>query len=183
MGSQKGFTAIELLVVLAILGVLLGLAVVSMGPQIAHYRLNNAAKETLSALRREAQTAISQNLNRNVNFRPFTALECAGVDLSFPCFGLVAPGALRPLPLGITYGVGGVGVPVNGTPDVGGLPIPADGITFTGNQITFQTNKTPNQAGEIYLTNTRGENMAVSVNLVGRIRCWRWGSGGAWINC
>ena len=67
---------------------------------------------------------------------------------------------------------------------MGFAPIPADGITFTGNQVTFQTNKTPDEAGEIYFTNAQGENLAVSVNIVGRIRCWQWGiGGGGWINC
>ena len=174
MKNNRGFTLIEVVVVIIVLSVMVSLGVSTMGPQIDHYRLNTAAKETISSLRKGSQIAITQNANQTATFINNADPTRDQTNIA---------GVLRNLPLGITYGVGGVGAPVNGTSDVGGGAIPGDGITFTGNNITFQSNRIPDEAGEIYLTNSRGENLAVSVNLVGRIRCWRWESGGPWVNC
>ncbi len=86
------------------------------------------------------------------------------------------------LPNGIQFGVSGAGAPPNGTADVGGAGIGGAPYTFSGNTVTFQSNRIPDEAGEVYLTNAKGENMAVSVNIVGRVRCWR-GGGGGWQAC
>ena len=91
-------------------------------------------------------------------------------------------GTQMTLPNGIQFGVSGAAAPANGTTDVGGIGIGGAPYTFSGNSVTFQSNRTPDEAGEVYLTNDRGENMAVSVNIVGRVRCWR-GGGAAWQVC
>jgi prepilin-type N-terminal cleavage/methylation domain-containing protein len=176
MQNQRGFTGIELMVAMAILGILVVLGIGLMGPQMAHFRLNTAAREMISTLRSTAQMAVTQNANRTVTFTDNVSPTPDRYTL-----GGATP-VTRDLPLGISYGVSGAGAPANGTADVAAAPIPADGITFTGNAVTFQTNRTPGQAGEIYLTNSRGENIAISVNAIGRIRCWRWG-GAAWQGC
>ncbi|HEX9756985.1 MAG TPA: prepilin-type N-terminal cleavage/methylation domain-containing protein [Nitrospiria bacterium] len=174
MKNQEGFTAIEIMVVGAILGVLTIMAFGLMNSQMDHYRLNTAARELISSMRKDAQIAVTRNANRTITFTDNAAPVSDRYNLG--------DGTPVPLPVGIFFGVSGGGAPGNGTIDVGGVAIGGAPFTFGGNDVTFQTNRTPDEAGEVYLTNARGENIAISVNLVGRVRCWRWG-GAAWLNC
>lgn len=177
MNNKRGFTLIEIMVAMTILVVLLGFGVSMMGAKMQHYRLKNATREMITSLRKDAQLAVNQNTNRTVTF----------TDNTSPTSDRYTIGGGTPvnidLPNDVRFGVRGANAPVNGTSDVAGASIPSDGITFSGNTVTFQTNRTPDEAGEIYLSNSRGENVAVSINLVGRIRCWKWGDGSVWKAC
>lgn len=68
MFNKKGFTIIELMIVLAIISVLLTIAVSSMANTVPHLRLSSAAGELMSNINRARMTAISRNGNCVISF-------------------------------------------------------------------------------------------------------------------
>lgn len=68
MFNKKGFTIIELMIVLAIISVVLTIAVSSMANTVQHLRLNSAAGELMSNINRARMTAIARNGNCVISF-------------------------------------------------------------------------------------------------------------------
>jgi type II secretion system protein H len=68
MLNKKGFTIIELLVVLAIVGIIITLAVSSMANTIPHLRLNDSVGELVSRINLARSTAIARNKAYVVSF-------------------------------------------------------------------------------------------------------------------
>lgn len=67
---QQGFTLIELIAVLSLLGVLGSLAFLQLKPLLAQVRLNNGARQIASDLQVARSKAIAQNRRFRVTFRP-----------------------------------------------------------------------------------------------------------------
>ena len=60
LDTQRGFSLTELLMVIAITGILSGLASVSFSSQLPHHRLNSAARDIVSDLRWARQLALAE---------------------------------------------------------------------------------------------------------------------------
>jgi|GEM_PF-3117464 len=116
-----------------------------------------------------------------------TALDFPDMEGTVPCFKL-PPNISFGFPDGFTSGTG---------PD--GSPFPGDGNFITtysaggsssGGFIGYRptgvpvinpsANMTPATPMVIYLTNSLDEGYAVSVQITGRVRVWRWSSSGGW---
>lgn len=57
--DSRGFTIIELMVVVAIIGIITGIGFVSLNKQLPHYRLNSAVRDLVSDLRWARSVAIT----------------------------------------------------------------------------------------------------------------------------
>lgn len=68
MLDKKGFTIIELLIVLAIVGIIITLAVSSMANTIPHLRLNDSVGELVSRINLARSAAIARNKAYVVSF-------------------------------------------------------------------------------------------------------------------
>lgn len=69
--NQWGFTFLELLIVMTILGIFLSFTVMKIDHIVDKHRLNNSAKEILSHLRLAQQMAIAENKNVKIAFRNY----------------------------------------------------------------------------------------------------------------
>ena len=79
MGKQSGVSLIELMVTLAVLGVLIGLAVPSFSQLIARNRLTAAANEYVSAIQTARMEAVRRN-GRVVLCPSANGTTCSGAD-------------------------------------------------------------------------------------------------------
>ncbi len=60
LDTQKGFSLIELIIVMVITGILSGLASVTFSSQLPHHRLSHAARDIVSDLRWARQLALAE---------------------------------------------------------------------------------------------------------------------------
>jgi type II secretion system protein H len=68
MTSERGYTLIEMLVVLAIIGIIAGLAVLSLGSTIVGATHSSTAEDILSRMRHLQEQAMSDGQERRVTF-------------------------------------------------------------------------------------------------------------------
>ncbi len=154
--ATRGFTVLELAVVLGLFGVLSGMALLQVKPLVAQVRLSSGARQLATDLQVVRMKAIAQNRRFRVTFRPTTRDYVVDKedDLSWVRFVLHSYAstnsatALIPLPTGVT-------IPsVNSGGDVMFLPRGHvdGGITITLGSTTISDTK------------------KVVVNLAGRVR-------------
>ena len=155
--SEKGYTIVELLVVVSLISILTALGVVHYAAQLPRYNLNDAAQRIISDLRWIRQKAISEGMPATIQFDPISK-------------GYSLPGPVdRTLPSHIRFGA------KEGTPPPPDKSLPPHGVSFQGNKVHFQPNGTATP-GSIYLTNSPAgrDSLAISVNMTGRIKLSRW---------
>ena len=79
--GERGFTLIELMMVVGILGVTLGV-VVAVSPQMGRYvRAQSGVEQFVSALRFARETAVGQRRNVQVRFIGVNTIEVARVEI------------------------------------------------------------------------------------------------------
>lgn len=169
--NKCGFSLLELLVAITILGILLAVAIPQTGRIINIMQIRGAANQLAQDLQNARERAIARGHQVALVFNP------NGTLLSSTTFFyrehdtlLVSQQKYEGAYLGFRLGV----PPLSRPPD--GLPsgAPASGVDFADNKTVFfpQGSGTP---GAIYLTSRNNRiQMAVTVNMNGRIRIWRY---------
>jgi type IV fimbrial biogenesis protein FimT len=157
--SQKGFSFIEVLMVMVIIGILCTIAVPNLSGMMRSYRLKSAANDLASTLQLARSTAISQNANSFITFNTGTQSYSAFSD----------------------NGEGG-GTLNDGTqsgtePTIKALSVRNEyagqitmGAPSFGNSIFFSSQGSCNAAGSILLQSTSGESYQVVVSLGGSVK-------------
>jgi len=161
---QKGFSLVELMVVVAIIAIIGVIAVPTIVTTLPGYTLKNAAREVCSNMRKARSLAIKQNTNVMVVFYPGNNTYRYGT-------------MTVKLDRGVVFGAG------DAASGPGGAALPGTGIGFTNNTITFTGRGiVPNWTSQfVYIHNNRGLTYAVGASAAGNIDMWRW-EGGTWDN-
>jgi type IV pilus assembly protein PilA len=150
MGRRKGFTLVEMMIVIAIMAVLAAIAI----PQWNRYREN----ANLKAAARDIMADIADLKARATTERLTYTMTFDAVNAQYQISRLQTPGGT------VFENVGG---PKNVTDASGGYPVTLSNTTFAGNTLNFDIRGTTDQ-GEILLTNARNSLANIQINITGR---------------
>lgn len=185
MWSKNGYTFVEFMVVLAIIGLASSLALVDYLKQKPRAQLRQASREILSQLRGIRQQSITTGKTTTIYFSDADDLiqidgeNIAVADNEY----ILVPGKIKKtLPPNIRFGYPS---DVTKTPRGGELSgASQDGISFSNERVSFEPNGTIQGInGQIYLTNTSkapgnssplSEAFAIDINMTGQVRLYKW---------
>jgi prepilin-type N-terminal cleavage/methylation domain-containing protein len=162
MNNKKAFTLVELMVVIAIIGIIALIAAPNLVTGLPKYRIKRAARDITSKIRAARSEAIKTSSNRTIKFD--TARNQYSIN------GNWYPGSSLSDYYGssVSFGVGESGE--------------TDECTFTDNadgngNVTFNSRgmlNAGNIGGEIILTNTEAAAYSIGINAAGNISLQQW---------
>ena len=181
MKNNKGFTLIEILIVIAIMGVLLGSASLYMGNRSKRARLRADASSladymTIARVRavRDAHSWAIQFDPAHNNYKIYSSSGETPPAADDWANGNETIFRTLSLKKGVGFG-SGHGLRPGASVD------PPDGISFTANRVVFNPNGT-SESGTVYLKNVDDDTFAISsLSTTGRIKVWK-NFGGGWSN-
>ena len=115
MNAKKGFTLLEILIVVAIIGILLAVSSVGLQGYIQQLRLNEATSEVKQTLKRVLDEAVTQSREMRISV---SSDSSAIVWETKPVLGSWQEAGRETLPNSASVSVGGGAVVINGR----GLP-------------------------------------------------------------
>lgn len=149
LNTQQGFSLTELMIVMALIGILSGLASVNFISQLPHHRLNSAARDLISDLRWARQLALAER-------QPVSVI----LDLESERYQIdrkYQPG----IPIGWVRDL------QNGRRGFGEIDL----VSSSGGRIvTFYPQGTTNSLTTIILRNESGEERRITVVATGRVK-------------
>jgi len=191
--NDKGFTLIEMMVVVALIGIMLSIAVPSILSQRPLWKSNGTARELLTNMRMTQSKAIRAGEPHAITFftatKKYTIFSDNGDGGGTAGDGIQngTEATVKEVPLGTTIAYGVIGTP----PAMKGGAIQADGVNFTlrsGNKSVIFRPDGSAEDGTVYLypttaATTAGWQRAVEVvGNTGRVKIYSYDTGTAnWI--
>lgn len=182
--KKDGFTLIELMVTIAIMGILAGIAIPNYNNWLPKSRVNGAARELFTEMQLARMRAISENNNYVITFstsnNSYSIYDDENNDSNGQSGELVKTIDIDDRYPGIEYGY------IAGN-NPSGNPITKE-VTFSGTppRVTFKPTGLANKNGAVYLmpaadgANSRKDRQrAIIVIRTGRVRLYRH-TGSAW---
>jgi type II secretion system protein H len=168
--GRKGFTLLEMMIVLAIIGTLCALALSSMHEYVKRTKLRNTAETVAADIRQARWKARMQSV-------PCTIVFDTDQQTYF-----ISGSQNAILPEGIRFGVDPA---VSGKPSDPYSTPPQDGISFDSgsvkNKARFYPTGTVAPTGSVYITDGK-ETMAITVAITGRPKIWKSCGGHKWVS-
>ncbi len=170
MKDSKGFTLVEVAVVVAIVGILVALVIPDFAGLTSRSRLRKDARDMFSNLQRARVNAIRQSKFIGIKFYPdaknyeiWDLGDDRDWDKTADNVKMETVSLSRGVSFGSLYGK------ADDTDEN-----PAGGVTFTGQQFVFKSDGTANIGGGIYLKDNDVTCFAITVVFTtGRIKLWK----------
>jgi len=152
MRKDKGFTLVEMIVVIAIMGIVSAVAIPNFYSYAAGMRLRSASRDLYSTLQSTRMKAVRQNTRWAVQFDAPTPTNYRVIDCGIDNICGNGDDSLK-IPTSISQQYAGVSMSQN----------------FAGNRVEFNSEGTCN-LGTVALTNASGGASSVEVTVSGRVR-------------
>ena len=166
--GDTGFSLMELIVTVAIIGVMATVAIPGFSSWLPNYKLKKAAQDIYSNMQLTRMAAIRSNASLSINFDP-TNGKFQKPDGSWIILD-------EEYGNGVAYGGGNA--TKNAT--VGGGALPPDGVSYLGNTSTFNS-RGMGSAGYVYVQNSKGTAYTIGTFGTGVIVLRKWDeSAGDW---
>jgi len=191
--DKKGFTLVEAMVVIAVIGIAVAVAAPNIVGGMPEYRLKRAARDLYSAMQSTKMGAIKNNTSWAIVFDPATSryLICSdsGADGTWSTTADNTIVSTIPLPgygSGVAYGYGAAGTKATAAcisnPSGSGCPMsPGDEVSYNFNVLVFNSRGT-GSGGYVYLQNNQSTSYAVGTRTSGAILLRKWyANPGNWI--
>lgn len=165
--ASQGFTIIELMVVIGIIGIIVAIALPSFTQMQQRARIRAGANEIAQDFRRLRERALSTSQTFRITSPTVRQYQVQHPDgtTSLYRLGQTTGGNLR---FGITSAAGAPPEDNDGAPD---------GFDFPAGTLSFESRGTATQ-GVAYITDGK-EDYAVGVNALGKVRVYKY-DGGKW---
>jgi prepilin-type N-terminal cleavage/methylation domain-containing protein len=176
--SQHGVSMIELLVVMAIVGIMLGWGGAHMVTHLSEYRLKAAVRDLISTMQKARMTAVRNNTDVGVFFNPTNGTYSLCTDNGDGNWGTMDDNICpqeRSIPSydsGIVYGHGSATTPV-------GESFGANNVSYQWDRVVFTSRGTARHAGYAYIENDKDQVVAVGTITLGTILSQKW-NGNSW---
>lgn len=182
--QQQGFTLAEVIMVLAIIGILAAIAIPNFLSWLPNMRLKAAARDLYSSMQKARAEAIKTNRDHAIVFdtanNRYVLCSSAGADNSWSALAdntVVETMDFTNYKSGVGYGHGTITGNNSATDPKG--PIPADNVSYNNKVLVVNSRATAN-AGYVYLHNQDNTVYAVGTQSSGAIVSKRWMGGGIW---
>jgi len=183
--QKNGFTLLEIMVVVAIVGIVSGLGIYNLLSMLPQIRANSAARQVSSDMQWARLKSVSENNDVIITFYSpdgtgayrYEILDDDNNNGSTDSGEALFTGDKYTLPVTIRFGRATSGIERTTC----GGEIGSSGIHFTGNKITFQPSGRPNKNGSVYIIPIKEDEnnekktinwRAISVTTNGRIKTW-----------
>ena len=166
MNQKKGFSLVELMVVIAIIGIIAAISSLNLVTGLPKYRLKRASRNITSRLREARSKAIKTNSTVIVQFDTDKN--------SYSINGKIYPdkGENTKNALSSYYG--------SGLSFDRGNYKAGSSVTFHGKRVTFNSRGICPSLGSIYVSNNEGDVNKIAISRAGKIRLSRWYGGENW---
>lgn len=183
MHDNKGFTILEVVIVIVVIGIMAAIAVPNFLGYLPESRLKNAARDLFSNLQLAKIGAIKNNTDWaivfNVALGEYYVCSDDGADNTWTGFGAGDDTVEKTVVLadygsGVTYGTGSATTPVPLDTVFG------DGVTFSNDVVVLEPRGTTAGSGTVFLTNVNNTScIGVAMTAAGVVRLRRW-TGSSW---
>lgn len=180
MKPQSGFTMLELLIAVAIVGITAGLAMPDLISFMSNYRLKSAASQLYSDMQHTKINAIKQSKDWAIVFdadtkKYYICSDKGGDDSWALNQNTIEKEVTLPDKSGVSFGHGSASKDAT---DDGGSSFSDDDITFSDNYATFNHTGS-GSSGYAYLENNKKTTYAVGKESTGFISIKKW-NGSEW---
>ena len=166
MNQKKGFSLVELMVVIAIIGIIAAISSLNLVTGLPKYRLKRASRDITSRLRQARSTAIKTSSTIIIQFD--TGRHSYNID------GKLYPGSGQSTNNALSSYYG------SGLSFDRGNYKSGNAVTFPSEKVTFNSRGISPSLGSIYLSNNQGDVNKIAISRAGRIRLTRWFGGENW---
>ena len=181
MKNSKGFTLIEVLIVIGVIGILSAIAIPTISSWLPNYRLKAAARDVYSTMQKARMLAVKMNNNTAVVFDPGNnKYELCDDWVAGVCAGSVQITDFSSIGSGVGYGHGEA--PDQANASATAFPLsPDDNVSYASpDNVAVFNSRGFGSAGYVYLDHQKNTTTyAVSSLSSGVVRILKW-QGGGW---